>query len=74
MWPDQVERFRQLAAAIDVARRISAHVDQGNAPDWVETAMADGVPGVAKVVYQGIREIPLRHMSPKPDSGELAVV
>jgi len=54
VWPDQVERFRQLAAAIDVARRVSAHVDQGNAPDWVETALADGVPGVATVVYHSI--------------------
>jgi hypothetical protein len=40
VWPDQVERFRQLVAAIDVARRVSAHVEQGNAPDWVETALA----------------------------------
>jgi hypothetical protein len=54
VWPDQVDRFRQLAAAIDVARRVSARVDQGNAPDWVETGLADGVPGVATVVYHSI--------------------
>ena len=54
VWPDQVERFRQLAAAIDVARRVSARVDQGNAPDWVESALADSVPGVATVVYHSI--------------------
>jgi hypothetical protein len=54
VWPDQVERFRQLAAAIDVARRVSAPVDQANAPDWIETALADGVPGVATVVYHSI--------------------
>lgn len=54
VWPDQVERFRQLAAAIDVARRVSAQVDQGNAPDWVETALAEGVAGVATVVYHSI--------------------
>jgi hypothetical protein len=54
VWPDQVDRFRQLAAAIDVARRVSAHVDQGNAPDWVESALAHGVPGVATVVYHSI--------------------
>lgn len=54
VWPDQVERFRQLAAAIDVARRVPACVDQGNAPDWVETALAYGVPGVATVVYHSI--------------------
>jgi len=54
VWPDQVERFRQLAAAIDVARRVSARVDQGTAPDWLETALAHGVPGVATVVYHSI--------------------
>jgi hypothetical protein len=54
VWPDQVERFRQLAAAIDVAGRVAASVERGNAPDWVETALADGVPGVATVVYHSI--------------------
>lgn len=54
VWPDQVERFRQLAAAIDVARCVPAHIDQGNAPDWVEAAMADCVPGVVTVVYHSI--------------------
>jgi len=54
LWPDQVERFRQLAAAIDVARRTPATVDQGNAPDWVEAALDHGVPGVATVVYHSI--------------------
>lgn len=47
-----VERPRPLAAAIDVAHRVS--VDQGNAPDWIETALADGVPGVATVVNHSI--------------------
>jgi hypothetical protein len=54
VWPDQVERFRQLAAAMDVARRVPAHVDQGNGPDWLESALADGIPGVATVVYHSI--------------------
>jgi hypothetical protein len=49
-----VERPRQLAPAIDVARRVFAHLDQGNAPDWIETALADAVPGVAThfIVWQ----------------------
>jgi hypothetical protein len=49
-----VERPRQPAAAIDVARRVSAHLGQGNAPDWIETALADGVPGLATVVNHSI--------------------
>jgi hypothetical protein len=54
VWPDQMERFRQLAAAIDVAHRVPAQVDRGNAPEWVETALAQDVPGVATVVYHSI--------------------
>jgi len=54
MWPDQVERFRRLAAAIDVARRVPAQIDKANAADWVETALATRVHGVATVVYHSI--------------------
>ncbi|HKF22415.1 MAG TPA: DUF2332 domain-containing protein [Candidatus Angelobacter sp.] len=54
MWPDQVERFRQLAAAIELARRVPAQVEQANAADWVESAVAHGISGVATVVYHSI--------------------
>jgi hypothetical protein len=54
VWPDQMERFRQLAAAIDVACRVPVHVDQANAADWIEAVLAVGVSGVATVVYHSI--------------------
>jgi hypothetical protein len=54
MWPDQVERFRQLAAAIEVARRVPAQVEQANAADWIEAALAERVSGVATVAYHSI--------------------
>lgn len=54
VWPDQVERFRQLKTAIEVARRVPAEVDQANAPDWVEAALYNSVSGVATVVYHSI--------------------
>ena len=54
VWPDQVERFRRLTAAIEVARRVPAAVDQANAVDWIEAALADGASGVATVVYHSI--------------------
>ena len=47
-------RALELPATIDVARRVSAHLDQGRAPDWIENALADGVPGVATVVNHSI--------------------
>jgi len=54
VWPDQLMRFRQLAAAIEVARRVPAEVDQANAVDWAEASLANGVSGVATVVYHSI--------------------
>jgi hypothetical protein len=54
MWPDQVERFRQLSAAIEVARRVPVRVEQANAADWIEAALGNGVFGAATVVYHSI--------------------
>ena len=54
VWPDQAERFHQLAAAIDVACCLPVRVDQANAPDWVEAVLAGSASGVATVVYHAI--------------------
>jgi hypothetical protein len=54
VWPDQMERFRRLTAAIDVARRVPAPVDRANAADWIEAALACRVSGVATAVYHSI--------------------
>jgi hypothetical protein len=54
VWPDQVDRLRQLAAAIAVARRVPARVDQANAADWIEATLADRRDRVATVVYHSI--------------------
>jgi hypothetical protein len=54
VWPDQVERLRQLSAAINVARLVPAQVEQANATDWIEATLVDGVSGVATVVYHSI--------------------
>jgi len=34
VWPDQAERLALARAACDVARRVSAVVEQADAPDW----------------------------------------
>lgn len=54
VWPDQTERFQRLTAAIEVARRVPAPVDQANAVDWIEAVLARGASGVATVVYHSI--------------------
>ena len=52
-----VERPRQLAAGIDVARRVSAHLDQGNAPDWIETALAMATVVNHSIVWQYLSNV-----------------
>lgn len=54
VWPDQLERFRRLASAIDIARRVPVQLDQANAADWIEAALATGVLGAATVVFHSI--------------------
>ncbi|HEY6305211.1 MAG TPA: DUF2332 domain-containing protein [Candidatus Angelobacter sp.] len=56
VWPDQVDRLRQLSAAIAVARRVPARVDQANAADWIEATLAErsSSNGAATVVYHSI--------------------
>jgi hypothetical protein len=50
VWPDQVERFRQLRR---LSMRRAVYLPTSH-PIWVETALADGVPDVATVVYHSI--------------------
>lgn len=54
VWPDQLERFGQVAAAIEVAHRVPAQVEKANAADWVETVLEGQVLGVATVLYHSI--------------------
>jgi hypothetical protein len=49
-----VHRRERLDAAIEVARAFPAQVDVADAGDWVESRLADPVPGVATVVYHSI--------------------
>lgn len=62
VWPDQMERFRRLEAAIDVARRVPAKVDRADAPDWVAARLAERASGVATVV---VHSIVLQYLSPE---------
>ncbi|HKV92135.1 MAG TPA: DUF2332 domain-containing protein [Candidatus Angelobacter sp.] len=54
VWPDQMKRFHQLSAAIDVARCIPAQVDKANAADWIEMMLKVESKDVATVVYHSI--------------------
>lgn len=54
VWPDQVERFQRLEAAIEVARRVPATVERAEATEWVARRLAAPTPGVATVVVHSI--------------------
>jgi hypothetical protein len=54
VWPDQVERRARLDAALEVAARVPAVVEQADGPDWVEARLAEPAEGVATVVYHSI--------------------
>jgi len=62
VWPDQPERMARLDAAIAVARRVPATVDQGDAAEWVAARLASPTPGLATVVAHSIV---LQYLSPE---------
>lgn len=54
VWPDLVERFRRLDAAIEVARRVPAAVDRADVSTWLPERLATPAPGTATVVVHSI--------------------
>ena len=54
VWPDQAVRHAQLDAALEVAARVPAVVDEADAGEWVAAALATPRPGCASVVYHSI--------------------
>jgi hypothetical protein len=56
VWPDQLQRFSLLSAALQVARRKPARVDAAHAPDWLATQLSREVNGVATVVFHSFLE------------------
>ncbi|MBI4905573.1 MAG: DUF2332 domain-containing protein [Acidobacteria bacterium] len=57
VWADQVERFAQLDAAIEIARRVAAAVVEADAVEWVERELATRAAGVVTVVYHSVVSI-----------------
>jgi hypothetical protein len=54
VWPDQLERFELLDAALDFARSNPVHVEHAGAAEWVERRLARPSPGVATVVFHSL--------------------
>lgn len=54
VWPDQLDRFARLEAAIEVARRVPVDVDCAAADAWIAERLTLPLPGVATVVVHSI--------------------
>ncbi len=54
VWPDQAERFHQLAAAIDVASRVPVELTGADALPWLESHLAQARSGAATVVFHSV--------------------
>ena len=54
VWPDQVNRFRLLKGAMDIAARVPVELERSGAPEWVQVKLADLPDGKATVVYHSI--------------------
>jgi hypothetical protein len=54
IWADQVERFRALEGAIEIAGRVPATVDRASAPDWIQGQLARSSPGTVTVVFHSV--------------------
>ena len=54
VWPDQIDRFRLLKNALDVARDVPVTVERAAAAEWIEEQLSQPHPGTATVVYHSI--------------------
>jgi hypothetical protein len=53
-WPDQVERYRALEGALQLARDVPVVMDNADGATWVRQQLAEPRPGVATVVYHSV--------------------
>jgi hypothetical protein len=54
VWPDQLERFAALDAALQIAASVPVRVETADADAWLESELARPRAGMATVVYHSI--------------------
>jgi hypothetical protein len=54
VWPDQLERFRALDAALALAPSVPVVIDRADAAEWVADQLGRVTEGVATVLFQSI--------------------
>src|SRR5215210_873327 len=56
VWPDQLQRFHRLRAALDLARREPVRVERADALEWLAAQLEHPVPGVTTLVFHSFFE------------------
>lgn len=54
LWADQVDRFRRLEGALEVAQRVPAGVVEAPAREWVPDRLQRSTPGVVSVIFHSV--------------------
>jgi hypothetical protein len=54
IWPDQIDRFARLDAAIGLAPRLNAPIDRADVVDWLTEQLDSSVDDVATVVFHSV--------------------
>jgi hypothetical protein len=54
VWPDQVQRFKVLEAALEAARDTPVTIDRADAGDWLAWQLGELEPGTVTVVYHSV--------------------
>jgi len=54
VWPDQLERFRALDAALTIAASHPVDLDRADAAEWVPSQLSEPREGMATVLYHSI--------------------
>jgi hypothetical protein len=54
VWPDQIDRHQRLDAALAVAARVPATIEQADLAEWAEARLAEPAPGRATVLAHSI--------------------
>ena len=56
VWPDQVTRFNNLRAAMDIALSDGPALEKADAAEWARAKLAENHPGTATVIYHSIAQ------------------
>jgi hypothetical protein len=54
VWADQLKRLKRLRAAIEIAQRVPAKVEEADAAEWLRRRLAEVCEGVTTVVFHSI--------------------